>query len=198
MPDRTEDLRELFESVTGTGTVTERQQVDRGTLESDRDVREALREEIQEMHAALGFETDLPIVQLVTVLEGFYDGLDDSVVAERLETDAETVREARLALHLDRRDERPPEAATSSLVAVESEERSVEAVADRLDRSPETIARWLAVRATRRERRRVADRYRQSFESILADRDIADRLTTTLQETGLEDALEDQEVDVDL
>lgn len=212
MGNRTEELRDLFESVTGTETVTERQRRDRGSLTSETEPAEAIAETIEEMNAAGSFETQLPNPLCVQVVERFYCGETDREIAEALEAerdstrsgieagdlDADTVARARLDLHLVREAERPDENVTTHLREIEDGTATVASVADRLDRTESTVQRWLAVRETQAERRRVADRYRQAFESALGDRDIADRLTASLEQTGLEESLEDQEVDVDL
>ncbi|MFB6109251.1 MAG: conditioned medium-induced protein 4 [Halodesulfurarchaeum sp.] len=199
MADRTDELRELFESVTGTETVTEPQADTHGTLATDRDGLAALEAEIDRMRERLDFETPLSTSQLARVVQRFYAGAGDAEIAADLETAPEAVRRARLDLHLVRDGERPPDSATDQLRAVEAGAKTVAAVAEQLDRSAETVRRWLAVRATQTERRRVADRYRQSFESLLADQgEIAERLTASLEETGMGEVLADQEVDVDM
>lgn len=203
MTDRREELQELFESVTGTDAVTERQRGTRGTLSGGGDGRSGLLETIEDLRSTLEVGTDLSTAALATVVEGFYDGDADREIAQTVSEAHETVTardvaEARLDLHLDRDEERPPEAATETLAAVEAGEATVDAAATALDRPPATIRRWLKVRRCLTERRRMADRYRQAFEDHLADREIADRLTASLEDTGLEGAVADQEVDVDL
>ncbi|MFB6086368.1 MAG: hypothetical protein ABEJ84_06130 [Halodesulfurarchaeum sp.] len=212
MPDRTEKLRDLFESVTGTETVTERQRQAHGSLGSETEPVAAIADTIEEMATALSFETALPRSALLRVVQGYYRGQTDGELAEAIRReldpvepgpdpdaiDEKTIARARLDLHLVREDERPGEAAVPHLRDVEEGTETVSTVAERLDRTESTVRHWLAVRETQAERRRVADRYRQAFESALGDRDIADRLTASLEETGLEESLEDQEVDVDL
>lgn len=204
MGERTDELRDLFESVTGTTEVTERQRRPRGTLSADRETRAALAAELEQMQGELAFETDLPVPALTTLLEVFYDGQDDAAIAETVTEahdvtlDRAAVATARLDLHLVRKRERPPSAAEADLAALARDETDVESVAEAHEVAPETVERWLAVRETMAERRRVADRYRQAFESQLADRDLAERLTASLEETGLDGAVADQEVDLDM
>ena len=204
MGERTDELRDLFESVTGTTAVTERQRRSRGTLSADRETRGALAAEIEQMQAELEGSADLPLSALTTLLEAFYDGQDDDSIAETVteahdvNLDRAAVATARLDLHLVRDDERPPDALEADLAALSDGETDVASVAAAHDVAPEAVERWLAVRETMAERRRVADRYRQAFESQLADHDLAERLTASLEETGLDGAVADQEVDVDL
>ena len=201
MGDRTDELRDLFESVTGTDEVTERQRRPRGTLSADRETRAALAAEIEQMRGELTFETELPVPALTTLLEAFYDGEDDDTIAEAVSkahdvaVDPSGVATARLDLHLVRDAERPPAALDGAL---SRDETDVASIAAAQDVAPERVERWLAVRETMAERRRVADRYRQAFESQLADRDLAERLTASLEETGLDGAVADQEVDLDM
>lgn len=203
MGDRTEDLRELFESVTGTESVTERQRRPRGSLGSETDPREALEAEIGAMRSAHSFETELSTAVLATVVERFYEGDTDAEIAHELggqdETiDPSTVGKARLDLHLVRESDRPDSDAGPLLEAVSEGTKSVETAAQTLDVSASTVEYWVQVRAAQIERRQVADRHRQAFETILQDRDIGDRLTASLEETGLDEAVADQEVDVDM
>jgi hypothetical protein len=216
MDERTEELRDLFESVTGTGTVTERQDESRGSLATDTDPKAAIEATIEDLRSSLSVETPFSTPALVTIVEGFYAGQTDAELAAAVEAERDagtadsadpgpddsveeaTVARARLDLHLVREADRPDEDAISTLREVEAGAESVRSAAATLDRPESTIERWLAVRETQAERRRVADRYRQAFESALSDRDIADRLTGSLEATGLDESLADQEVDVDL
>ncbi len=212
MDERTDELRDLFESVTGTETVTERQRRSRGSLTSETDPKEAIEAEVEAMRSALSFETDLPTGALVTVVQGFYQGDTDAEISAAVEGQTDTegretakesvdsgeISQARLDLHLVRESERPGAETTRRLREIEDGAETVSSVAAELDCSEAAVRRWLAVREAQAERRRVADRYRQAFESALEDRDIADRLTSSLEETGLEGAVEDQEVDVDM
>lgn len=204
MGDRTEELRDLFESVTGTETVTERQRRPRGSLRSESDERAALEAAIERMRSALSFETALPSTALATIVEHFYAGASDAEIATRLDAteddvdgEASTVAAARLDLHLVRESDRPDPETASVLEAV-PEEQTVAEAATTLDVPTSTVEQLLRVKETQIERRQVADRYRQAFETILQDRDIAERLTASLEETGLEGAVADQEVDVDM
>lgn len=211
MDERTEELRDLFESVTGTERVTERQRRPRGSLTGDTDPA-AIADTIETMRAGLSFETSLPTEALVRVVERFYRGDTDREIGGTLESEAKTgdlelgdapvdpaaIAQARLDLHLVRESERPGAEPTRRLREIEAGTEPISPVASQLDVAESTVRHWLAVRETQAERRRVADRYRQAFEGVLEDRDIADRLTASLEETGLDGVVEDQEVDVDL
>lgn len=200
MDEKTEKLRDIFRSVTGEDTVTERQAADRGSLENAGDERAALRSVVEDMREALDFETSFSTDELVMVVERFYEGDSDPEIAQRLGEDVVTrdIQRARLDLHLVRDGDTDTPFDLDRLANLLDADTSVAAIGDDLDASGSTVRLYSRVLEAQRERRRVADRYRQEFETALRDRDLAERLTSSLQETGLEGATEDQEVDVDL
>lgn len=200
MDEKTEELRDIFLSVSGEDTVTERQERGRGSLASQGDVRERLRTAVEGMAEDLDFDTDLPIEALVTVVEQYYEGAADAEIAREVGEDVrtETIRRARLSLHIVRDRDRDAPFPLEDLAELLDAGEQVVSIADQLEVSESTVRRYRRVIETDRERRRVADRYRGEFEDILRDRDLASRLTSSLRETGLEDATDGQEVDVDM
>ena len=200
MDEKTEELRDIFRSVSDSDTVTERQEQGRGSLGGPAQVRERLKDVIEGMAEDLGFDTSLPFDELVTVVEGYYEGESDEEIATELgdETHEDTVAEARLDLHIVRESDLEPPFSMDRFDDLLEGETSVESIADTLDTSPEAVRFYRRVRETQQERRRMADRYREAFEDALQDRDLSERLTSSLKETGLEGATEGQEVDVDL
>jgi hypothetical protein len=58
------------------------------------------------------------------------------------------------------------------------------------------VRRYRDALAARDESRAANDRYRDEFDSILADADLTGGLTDDVKEDGLRDATEDAEVDV--
>ena len=205
MDDKTEELRDIFLSVSDSETVTERQEGGRGSLRSDEAVRADLRAAIERMGEDLGFETPLPVAALVTIVEQYYDGASDAEIAGEIDdalpdgVDPESaVARARLDLHIVREEDRDRPVSLDRLDELRAEDRSVDTLAAEFDASTDEIRFACAVLDTEHERRRVADRYREAFEDALQDRDLAERLTSSLEETGLEEATADQEVDVDM
>lgn len=200
MDEKTAELRDIFLSVAEEETVTERQERGRGSLVTAGDVREKLGAVIEGMAEDLEFETDLSVPDLVTVVEQYYEGASDADIAAELGEDVspEAVRRARLDLHIVRDRDRDAPFPVEDLRELLDAGEPIGSIADELGVSESTVRRYRRVVATERERRRVADRYRGEFEDILRDRDLASRLTSSLRETGLEEATEGQEVDVDM
>ncbi|MGB9964521.1 conditioned medium-induced protein 4 [Halobacterium hubeiense] len=193
MDEKTEELRDIFVDVADDDTVTESQAETHGSLASEEDVEARLRETVAEMRDALDFETSLSVDELTTLVERFYSEDSDEELAEELGVDVEDVVEARLDLHLLR--ERDTDA---PLDRVRDADASVDELADELGVDPDTVRHYRRVAETRAERRRLNDRYRAEFENALQDRELSERLTSSVHEDGLDGATEGQETDIDI
>jgi hypothetical protein len=193
MDEKTEELRDIFVDVADGDTVTESQEETHGSLASEADVEARLRETVAEMREDLDFETSLSVDDLTAVVERFYEEDSDAEIAAELGVDEGTVVDARLDLHLLR------EADTDApLDRVRDADESTEALADDLGVDEGTIQHYQRVVETREQRRRLNDRYRAEFENALQDRELSERLTSSVHEDGLEGATEGQETDIDI
>ena len=227
MDEKTADLRDLFVDATGSETVTERQAEDRGTL-VDRD-DEAAHEEVRELVAAMreryGFSTPLGDDAYALVARGRFADEDDAAIAAAIrdgladtdgdsdvdpaDVDAETVRKARLDLHLVRESDRKIDApdgdedgdapfAYADLKRLTAAGNSIVECAEELDAPPDVIARYAAVARTDIASTRANDRFRDAFRDLLTDADIEGSLASDAREDGLREATEDIETDVSL
>lgn len=196
MNDKTEELRDIFTSVTdGEATVTESQEATRGTLEKDEgSVEERLENVITQMRERYEFETPLDDDDLRVVARRFYEEESDADVADELDVDEDDVFEARMSLHLVGEED----ADEVDLVAIRDREDDDEALADEYDVSAEQIRRYRRVAAAKDESRAANDRYRGEFDSILAEAELSERMASDVREDGLEDATEGMETDVSL
>ncbi|MFC7167146.1 conditioned medium-induced protein 4 [Halospeciosus flavus] len=197
MDEKTEELRDLFVDVTGGETVTEEQEEGRGSLASDENVDERLRETVSQMRAQLGFATSLDDETLVEVVRGFYSDDSDADIGRRVDERPKTVARARTDLHLLRDTDTDPPFDFESFREALDETDDTDVLADRFDVSASTVRRYRRVVEAQREIRRVNDRFRDEFENLLQDRELTERLTADAQEDGLDEATEGQEVDVD-
>ena len=195
MNEKTEELRDIFTDVTdGEDTVTESQADTRGSLERDeRSDEERLRSVVQQMRERYAFETPLSDDDLLTVARGFYDDRSDADLATELDVNEAVVFDARLSLHLiDAAD-----ADDLDLAAIRDREEDDATLADEYDVSEAQIRRARRVAEAQTQSRTANDRYRDEFDSILADADITERIATDVRDDGLEDATEGMETDVD-
>ncbi|TKX74314.1 hypothetical protein EXE46_09415 [Halorubrum sp. GN11_10-6_MGM] len=213
MDEKTADLRDLFVDATGSETVTEEQAAERGTLvdRDDEAVGEALRELVAAMRERYGFSTDLGDEAYVLVARGRFEEADDGAVAAALreaddldvdgEIDAETVRKARLDLHLVRESDREVDGnafAYADLKRLTASGNSIVECAEELGAQPDVVARYAAVARTDIASTRANDRFRDAFRDLLTDADIEGSLASDARKDGLKEATEDIETDVSL
>jgi len=185
-PERTEHLRDVFESVTGTDTATETQRGDRGSLLDQGGADGRLSGVVAEMRETLGFETALDDDALARVVRRFYEGADDAAIAADLGVGEATVRRARADLHLLRKGDADP-----GLVAALH-------AGDDPDADPTAVERAERVVRVHRRSRRVSERFRTAFEELLTDADIQGSLAADARADGLREAAADIEPDPDL
>lgn len=194
MDEKTEELRDIFTSVTEEDTVTEPQEDTRGSLteQDERTVDERLESVIRQMRERYEFETPLEDDELLVVAKEFYEETSDEAIADELDVDGETVFDARLSLHLLR------EADTDGVDLASMRERDADDadLAEEYDVSEADVRRYRRVAAARDESRAANDRYRDEFDSVLADADISSQMARDVREDGLEDATEGMETDV--
>ncbi len=193
MEEKTEELRDIFLSVSDEETVTESQQDERGSLTEEGSVEKRLAEIIETLEEKFGFETNLTSEQRRQLIEQFYDGDSDQKLAAAVGYDEETVFDARMELHLLREDE--PELDTEIVEQIQKSE--AEAAADELGLEPELIERTRAILATRDRSRRVSHRFRTAYEEIFTDADLTSQFASEAHADGLEDATEGAETDVE-
>jgi hypothetical protein len=195
MNDKTEELRDIFTDVTdGEETVTESQEDTRGSLErDDRTDDERLETVVGRMRERYAFDTGLSTDELLAVARGFYDDRSDAAIADDLGVTEAEVFEARMSLHLVREDD----ADEVDLAAIRDREEDDATLAAEYDVDEERIRRYRRVAEAEDQSRTANDRYRDEFDSVLADADLSERMATDVREDGLEDATEGMETDVD-
>ncbi len=193
MDEKTEELRDIFLSVSDEGSVTELQSEDRGTLlgESGGDLA-AVVEDIREK---FGFELSLSQDERLRLIEEFYDGADDDQLAATLELDTETVFRARMELHLLREDE--PRLDAETVEQIRERNSAPEELAAELGVSEQAIQRCRAILDARERSRRVSHRFRTAYEEQLTDTDLTDHLAADATEDGLDGATEGAETNTD-
>lgn len=198
MDDKTEELRDIFLDVADEETVTEPQEELRGSLADGEATDERIRSVIEQMRDRYEFRTSLSTDELVTVVRGYFAGKNDTAIARDLgdASLAKTVRRARIDLHLvtDRDLDAPFD--LDDLRQQLDSDRPVTDIADDLDVSESTVRRYRHVVEVQNERRLVGDRFNEEFAMIAEDRDLGERLTADVKESGLEEATEGMETNV--
>ncbi|AFZ72609.1 hypothetical protein [Natronobacterium gregoryi] len=195
MNEKTEELRDIFTTVTdGEETVTQSQEDTRGSLERDEQTDdERLESVVTQMRERYGFETDLSDERLIEVAKAFYDDCGDEEIATDLGVGTDEVFEARMSLHLIGDDD----AEDVDLAAIRGREEDDETLAEEYSVDPADIRRYRRVARAEDQSRTANDRYRDEFDSLLADAELSSQITSDVREDGLEDATEGMETDVD-
>lgn len=196
MDEKTEELRDIFLDVADEDTVTDHQDEDRGSLDSDRDVAAELQEVIEEMRTRFAFQTDLDDEKLTELVCEFYDGASDDELAEVLSVDTEDIQDARLDLHLVRPEERDYPFDITEAMNDYSAGEEVAALSERYDVQEDAMRRLLRIHEIDQRSRQVNQRYRDTFDSILEDMELTSRMVSDVHEDGLEDATEGLETNI--
>ena len=167
MTERTDELRDLFRSVTGTEEVTDEQELSDGDAP---DPEERLVAIVGEMRERYEFATDRPTETYVRIVRLYHEGATDEEIAARVGLSRTEAIRARLDVHLVRDGEAGEEQdAEYAELAAEAEHRS----------------------------RQASRRFRTAFEELLTDADISGRLTERAREDELKEVTDDAEVGVD-
>jgi len=193
MDEKTEELRDIFLSVSESETVTESQTGTRGSLvDSGRDESEQLREVVDRLRERESFETDLGVETYVALVRAFYDDADDETIAADLGLDADAVFSARLNLHLLR--EADTDAPFDLGVLRRRADEADETIAEDAGVDAGTVAHYRRIVETEDAARRANHRYQEAFDEVLTDADLERRFADT--DDGLDEAAEDIETDV--
>ncbi|WP_323191358.1 conditioned medium-induced protein 4 [Halostella sp. PRR32] len=197
MDEKTEELRDIFIDVTDEDTVTESQEETPGSLTGqDEGKRDRLESVIASMRDRYEFEVDLSDEALVDLVELFYDEESDAEIARQLDISRKAVFRARMNLHLVRDRDRDAPFDLAEFRERLTEDASTADLADAFDVSESTVRRYRRVVRTENRSRQANDRYRDEFDTILADGGLATNMTEDIQEDGLDDATEGMETDV--
>lgn len=196
MDEKTEELRDIFLDVADEDTLTDHQDADRGSLESDRDIEAELHDIVEEMQSRYPFETDVDNEQLVALVRGFYNAATDEELSDMLDVPEDTVVRARLDLHLVRPAERDAPFDTLAAARARASGATVDELADRFEVDTATMRRHLQVHETDQRSRQVNQRFRDAFDTLLGDMELTSRMVNDVHEDGLEDATEGLESNV--
>lgn len=198
MDEKTQELRDIFTKVTDETTVTERQADTHGTLATDVDVDDRLADIVADMRDDLDFATSLDTEAFARIVRRFYADDTDAAIARDLDISAKKVARARLDLHLLRDSDTDAPVDLDALRDALDADTSLTDIADDLGVSTSTVRRYRRVLDAQQEINRVNDRYRSEFRNLLADRELATRLTEDVHEDGLTDATAGQETNTQM
>ena len=195
MDDKTAHLRDLFVDVTAGDTVTEHQEESPGNLADDQSKEDRLRALLTAMDEHYGLPDDVTHETMLTIARGFYDGTTDDDLSETVDRSLETVRRVRFALHLVHDADLDGPVPEDQVDEVLSTERSVSALATEYEAAEQAVRRQLAATRAASRMRQASHRFRDQWDELLGDGDVADHMPDDVTEDGLREATEDIEVD---
>ena len=195
MDEKTEALRDIFMDVTEESTVTERQEATRGSLTRERSPEERTERVVEAMAERYSFETDLENETFAELVRAFYADESDSDLADAIDESRHTVFRARMDLHLVRESDTDAPFDLDALRTRLDNDESVADIATALDAAESTVRRYRRTLETQTERRAVGDRFREAFDEIYLDTDLASH-TEDVTRDGLEEATDGMESDV--
>ncbi|HET7325596.1 MAG TPA: conditioned medium-induced protein 4 [Halococcus sp.] len=192
MDEKTEELRDIFMDLTDEESVTERQEDTRGSLAREGSPTERTEAIIEAMTERYEFDTDLTEETLVRLVRAFYDDASDVDLTELIDESRHTVFGARMDLHLVRESDLEASFELDTLRERLDSDMDISAIATDLDVAESTIRRYRNVIETQQERRAVGDRFREAFDEIYLDTDLASH-TEDVTRDGLDEATEGME-----
>jgi len=217
MDEKTADLRDIFIETTGTETVTDEQQNDRGSLidSDDKTVDDRLHAIITQIRNRFDDELSLSTETAALIARGFFNPqfnseagddnqwsrIADAQLAASIDDpdiDSETVFDVRMSLHLITDADRKAPFDLDRLRSLRAEGMTATACADTLETTTETVNRLVRVIEAEAESRQVSHRFRASLANLLSDSALSERLATDARRDGLEPAIDDMETDVSL
>ncbi|WP_224448070.1 conditioned medium-induced protein 4 [Haloprofundus salilacus] len=197
MDEKTAELRDIFIDTTGSDTVTESQEEERGSLsEDEKRVERRLDELVTRMRDRYEFTNNLETGTLVRIVRGFYEEQSDEELAAELGLDESEVFDARMDLHLVSESDRDAPFALDELRTLVIDDVPMRDRAAELDSDEATVRRYSAIVEADQRSTRANDRFRDEFAELLTDSDLSARLAETAREDGLKEATEDIETNV--
>ena len=199
MDEKTAELRDIFIDTTGSTSVTENQEEDRGSIASERgDADERVLEIVGSMRERYEFESEFDDEELLRLVRGYYEGESDDDIAAALDADGDAVFRARMDLHLVRESDRDAPIDLERLRTLLARGSDVRACAGELDCDVDTVEHYRAIVEAETEATRANDRFRDEFAELLTDSDLTGQFARDAREDGLKEATEDIETDVSL
>jgi hypothetical protein len=187
--DKTEQLRALFEDVTGESTVTTHQHETRGTLTTRREIDDELESIVREMCSRYDIRTSIEIPTLATLVRLFHAGATDTEIARQLDANVSdrTVTRARINLHLFRERDFDAPFDLASFRELTTDGAALQDAVDKFDVSESTLRFYVRLLDAEQDARNANHQYQQRFSNVLAEFES----TESMQPSGLADGLDD-------
>lgn len=187
---RQQDLLQLFSNITQKTKIVEPIKTLHGSLRDQDAVEREIALIMREIQDRGFFKTKLLPIQLARLITSFYAGKNDTEIARDLgdEKLSKTVARARVRLKLFREMDFEMPFDQDQLKILMDENTTMKEISERLNVSPTTLREYRHVIEQREDT--TLDPYLERIKDVMEDRDLTEKMTSTLQEDTLGEAID--------
>ena len=185
-----QDLLNLFSKMTQKTKIVEPRKTLHGTLRDQDAVEREIALIMREIQARDSFKTKLEPIQLARLITAFHAGKNDTEIARELGDDklSKTVARARVQLKLFRDMDFNMPFDPEELKKLMESDLTMKEISEKLGVSPTTLREYRHVLEMRDDT--SLDPYLARIRDVMEDRDLTEKMASTLQEDTLGEAID--------
>ena len=185
-----QDLLNLFSKMTQKTKIVEPRKTLHGTLRDQDAVEREIALIMREIQARDSFKTKLEPIQLARLITAFHAGKNDTEIARELGDDklSKTVARARVQLKLFRDMDFNMPFDSEELKKLMESDLTMKEISEKLGVSPTTLREYRHVLEMRDDT--SLDPYLARIRDVMEDRDLTEKMASTLQEDTLGEAID--------
>ncbi|HJJ32275.1 MAG TPA: response regulator receiver protein [Methanocorpusculum sp.] len=185
-----QDLLNLFSKMTQKTKIVEPRKTLHGTLRDQDAVEREIALIMREIQSRDSFKTKLEPIQLARLITAFHAGKNDTEIARELGDDklSKTVARARVQLKLFRDMDFNMPFDSNDLKKYMESDMTMKEISEKLGVSPTTLREYRHVIEMRDDT--TLDPYLARIRDVMEDRDLTEKMASTLQEDTLGEAID--------
>lgn len=185
-----QDLLNLFSKMTQKTKIVEPRKTLHGTLRDQDAVEREIALIMREIQSRDSFKTKLEPIQLARLITAFHAGKNDTEIARELGDDklSKTVARARVQLKLFRDMDFNMPFDPNELKKLMESDMTMKEISEKLGVSPTTLREYRHVIEMRDDT--TLDPYLARIRDVMEDRDLTEKMASTLQEDTLGEAID--------
>ncbi|HJJ47159.1 MAG TPA: response regulator receiver protein [Methanocorpusculum sp.] len=185
-----QDLQHLFSKITQKTKIVEPRKTLHGTLRDQDAVEREIALIMREIQTQCSFKTKLEPIQLARLITAFHAGKNDTEIARSLGSDklSKTVARARVQLKLFRDVDFNIPFDPDELKKLMESNITMKEISEKLGVSPTTLREYRHVIEMRDDT--SLDPYLVRIKDVMEDRDLTEKMATTLQEDTFGEAID--------
>ncbi|HJJ39112.1 MAG TPA: response regulator receiver protein [Methanocorpusculum sp.] len=188
--NKQKDLLNLFSNLTNKTSIHEPRKTLHGTLRDQDAVEREIALIMREIQSRGFFKTKLEPIQLARLVTMFYAGKNDTEIGRSLgdEKLSKTIARARVQLKLFRDQDFNMPFDEKELKKLMEQEMNMKEISERLGISPTSLREYRHIIEMRDDK--TLDPYLDRIKGVLEDRDLTEKMASTLQEDTLGEAID--------